>query len=139
MKDVTDCLFTSQGSAGIEFPCFGIPSIICGDAYYQGLEFTIEPKNELEYYNVINNLDKIISNGLDDEQMKNARSAYYFSEEMIKTEHPLLFNYSILRNLDLNDFFSTAASKINNYNIQGDFLKISFKNQLENNKRHSII
>lgn len=139
LKDVTDCLFTSQGSAGIEFPCFGIPSIICGDAYYQGLGFTIEPKNELEYYNVINNLDKIISNGLDDEQMKNARSAYYFSEEMIKTEHPLLFNYSILRNLDLNDFFSTAASKINNYNIQGDFLKISFKNQLENNKRHSII
>jgi len=58
---------------------------------------------------------------------------------MIKTEHPLLFNYSILRNLDLNDFFSTAASKINNYNIQDDFLKISLKNQLENNKRHSII
>jgi len=57
--------------------------------------------------------------------MKNARSAYYFSEEMIKTEHHLLFNYSILRNLDLNDFFSSATKRILNYQENEDTLTIS--------------
>ncbi len=138
LKDVTDCLFTSQGSAGLEFPCFGIPSIICGDAYYQGLGFTLEPKNETEYFELINNLNKIISNGLNIDQIKNARVAYYFSEKLISAEHPLLFNYSILRSLNLDNFFSTATSKINSYNIKSDFWKTSFKNQLERNKRHFI-
>ena len=68
MKDVTDCLLTSQGSAGLEYPCFGIPSIICGDAYYQGLGFTLEPKNEKDYYEIINNINEVISKGLSSEQ-----------------------------------------------------------------------
>lgn len=139
LKDVTDCLFTSQGSAGLEFPCFGIPSIICGDAYYQGLGFTLEPKNEIEYYEVIDNLNKIITNGLNTDQINSARSAYYFSEELIRAENPLLFDYSILRNLDLNNFFLTAASKVTKYNMKGDFWKTSLKNQLESNKRHFIV
>jgi len=139
LKDVTDCLFTSQGSAGIEFPCFGIPSIICGDAYYQGLGFTLEPKDEIEYYKIINNIDKVISNGLSNDQIKNAQAAYYFSEELIKVNHPLLFNYSILRNLDLNNFFSTLTDKVINYLPERDSFKISLKKQLENNNRHPII
>ena len=70
LKDVTDCLLTSQGSAGLEYPCFGIPSIICGDAYYQGLGFTLEPKNEKDYYEIINNINEVISKGLSSERPK---------------------------------------------------------------------
>ena len=139
LKDVTDCLFTSQGSAGIEFPCFGIPSIICGDAFYQGLGFTLEPKSETEYYELINDLNRIISNGLNIDQIKNARAAYYFSEELVRAENPLLFNYNILRSLDLNNFFLNATSKIDGYNVESDFWKTCFKNQLKNNKRHFIL
>ena len=70
--------------------------------------------------------------------MKNARSAYYFSEEMIKTEHHLLFNYSILRNLDLNDFFSSATKRILNYQENEDTFRSSLIKQLEENNRHLI-
>lgn len=139
LKDVTDCLLTSQGSAGLEYPCFGIPSIICGDAYYQGLGFTLEPKNEKDYYEIINNINEVISKGLSSEQTQKARSAFYFFEEHIRADHPLLFDYNINRNLDLNDFFSIAASKVSNYNMNNDFWKKSLKNQLENDKRHFII
>ena len=139
LKDVTDCLFTSQGSAGLEYPCFGIPSIICGDAYYQGLGFTMEPKNEKDYYKIINNIDNVILRGLSSEQIQKARSAFYFFEEHIRAEHPLLFDFNIQRNLDLDNFFSIATSKISNYDFQNDFWKKSLKNQLENNKRHFII
>lgn len=139
LKDVTDCLLTSQGSAGLEYPCFGIPSIICGDAYYQGLGFTLEPKNEKDYYEIINNINEVILKGLSSEQIQKARSAFYFFEEHIRADHPLLFDYNINRNLNLNDFFSIAASKISNYNMNNDFWKKSLKNQLENDKRHFII
>jgi len=132
-------LLTSQGSAGLEYPCFGIPSIICGDAYYQGLGFTLEPKNEKDYYEIINNINEVILKGLSSEQIQKARSAFYFFEEHIRADHPLLFDYNINRNLNLNDFFSIAASKISNYNMNNDFWKKSLKNQLENDKRHFII
>lgn len=138
LREVTHCLFTSQGSAGLEYPCFGIPSIICGDAYYQGLSFTYEPKNELEYYNLIKNIDKVILDGLTKDQIKKAQSAFYFFEEHIKVENPLLFNFDINRNLDLNSFFSTATNKISEYQPNKDTFNASLKEQLETNNRHLI-
>ena len=50
LKDITNFVLTSQGSAGYEYPCFGIPSMICGDSFYRGFGITTEPKNEKEYY-----------------------------------------------------------------------------------------
>ncbi|MAL65518.1 MAG: hypothetical protein CMF94_05390 [Candidatus Marinimicrobia bacterium] len=140
LKEISNCLLTSQGSAGIEFPCFGIPSVICGDAFYQGLGFTLEPKNENEYYNIIENIDKIIDEGLDENQINNARAAFCFSEELTKIEHMLLFDYNISRSkLDLDDFFFKATKKIVNYDEKKDLFKSSLKNQLLSNNRHLII
>ena len=128
LKEISNCLLTSQGSAGIEFPCFGIPSVICGDAFYQGLGFTLEPKNENEYYNIIENIDKIIDEGLDENQINNARAAFCFSEELTKIEHMLLFDYNISRSkLDLDDFFFKATKKIVNYDEKKDLFKSSLK------------
>jgi len=138
LKDITSCLFTSQGSAGLEYPCFGIPSIICGDAYYQGLGFTLEPQNESEYYEIIKNINKVISNGLTTDQVKIAQSAYYFFEEHIRVDHPLLFNYNIQRNLDLNDFFSTATNKVIQYQDNKDLFRTSLIKQLESKNTHLI-
>ena len=94
---------------------------------------------EKDYYEIINNINEVILKGLSSEQIQKARSAFYFFEEHIRADHPLLFDYSINRNLNLNDFFSIAASKISNYNMNNDFWKKFLKNQLENDKRHLII
>jgi hypothetical protein len=139
IKDIADCILTSQGSAGLEYPCFGIPSIICGDSYYQGLGFTKEPKDEKEYFIMINNIETIISTGLDETQIERARAAYYFTEHLTKIDHPLLFNYNIGRkSLNLDEFFLNALEKINQYKFEDDFFNLAIKEMLDKEHKHTF-
>ena len=39
--NVVDVIITQSGSAGLEYPCFGIPSIITSESYYGGFNFTM--------------------------------------------------------------------------------------------------
>ena len=55
-ENIYHCAITSHGTAGYEYPSFGIPTIICGDAPYSQLGFNLEPKNKNEYFLL---LDKI--------------------------------------------------------------------------------
>ena len=40
LPDCLDIALTCMGSIGLEYPCFGIPSIIGGESYYGGFGFT---------------------------------------------------------------------------------------------------
>lgn len=47
--DVVDGVVTVCGTAGLEFPCWGIPSPNAGSSFYTGLGFTIEPTTRNDY------------------------------------------------------------------------------------------
>lgn len=138
IKEVTSCVLTSQGSAGLEYPCFGIPSIIAGDAHYQGFGFTIEPKNKDEYFEKIEDMHNITSKGLNDEQIDLARINYCILEELSKVDHPLLYNFDISKNLNFNEFFKKSSDLLSNYNEKEDLFKKSLIKQLTENERHLI-
>lgn len=59
IKDIADYVLTAQGTAGLEFSCFGIPAIIAGKGYYSGFGICIEPDSREEYENRIKNILEI--------------------------------------------------------------------------------
>ena len=138
IKKIVDCLLTSQGTAGLEYPCFGIPSIIAGNSFYKSFGFTLEPNSKTEYFEMIKNMHKIMDNGLSRQQIDAARINYYIVSELIKVDHSLLFNYDIKRSIDLDNFFDQSTDLISKYKKENDIFKKSLKKQLDAKERHLI-
>lgn len=75
LKDVADVLVTLCGTSGMEFPCFGIPVIVCGKAMYTGFGYTQTPKTIEEYREMLLQTDRM--EGLDEQQIQKARAVLY--------------------------------------------------------------
>jgi len=50
-----DAVVTIDGTAGIEYSCFGIPTILAGKSSYSGFGFTIEPEDDAAYFEQLRN------------------------------------------------------------------------------------
>ena len=136
LKDVANCALTSQGSVGLEYPCFGIPAITAGDSFYEGLGFTYNPKNKAQYFDLITNMSKIISKKLTIDEIDLARISFYFFKKATKIDHPLLTESDISRKIDLNFFFEQSIDSISKYKEDEDAFKKFFQIQLANNNRN---
>lgn len=84
LKDVADVLVTVCGTAGTEFPCFGIPVISCGKAFYTGFGYTNTPSTMEEYIQMLSDVDKL--EPLDNEQIMMARKVLYAYIKCFDTE-----------------------------------------------------
>ncbi|MBY0518482.1 MAG: hypothetical protein K2P81_16340 [Bacteriovoracaceae bacterium] len=52
-------LITINGTAGLEFSCFGVPVVLAGRPFYSDLGFTIQPENLEEYKSVLCNIKNL--------------------------------------------------------------------------------
>ena len=75
IRFIADVIITIGGSAGGEFACFGIPSVIVGKPYYSGFGYTIEPTSYEEYEQQLQNISQI--GLLSDEQIRIAKNVFY--------------------------------------------------------------
>lgn len=57
--DIADAVITVAGTCGMEFPCFGIPAITTGNAYYSRNGCNIVPRTIEEYMKLLEHLDEI--------------------------------------------------------------------------------
>jgi len=48
-----DVVTTVDGTAPIEYPCFGIPAVVGGTTRYTGFGFTLEPDSQSEYFDML--------------------------------------------------------------------------------------
>ena len=55
-KDIADCIVTAQGTAALEYSCFGIPAIICGGAFYSQMGITHEYSQVADYRDALKNI-----------------------------------------------------------------------------------
>ena len=138
LKDTTNFVLTSQGSAGYEYPCFGIPSMICGDSFYHGFGISIEPNNSEQYFNYLKDLENLIEKGISKDQLKRARILFYICNDIIRIDHPLIPEFDITRALDKKFFYNEMVDLINSYDTKIDRFKINLKHQLINDLRHMI-
>ena len=57
---IVDTVITCNGTIGLEFPaCFGKKSIIAAEASYSGIGFNVEPQNKDEYFQCLDEINKI--------------------------------------------------------------------------------
>ena len=139
IKDMANCALTSSGSVGVEYPCFGIPSITASDSFYHGLGFSYDAKDKDQYFDFLQNMPKIVSKKLTEEQIDLARISFYFYNGGTKLDHPLLHQYDISRKIDLNFFFDKSSELIHKYKEDDDIFKKYLKIQLTNGDRNMTI
>ena len=72
-----DLIVTCLGSAGFELPAMqAIPSLVASDNPYTGLGFALEPRTKKEYFQILENADKIEK--IDSLAQKRARAAFIY-------------------------------------------------------------
>ena len=72
--DCADALVTVHGTAGLEFACLGIPTVLAGRPFYRGFGFTIEPATLEEYGFALAGLAKAVP--LSEERKQRALEVY---------------------------------------------------------------
>lgn len=135
--NVVDVLITQSGSAGLEYPCFGIPSIVTSESYYGGFDFTNEANNKRKYLNF---LKKVNANKIKDLKVNTRRALNYFylCFYLSKTPLDLVPPFDLSRNLDQRKFWIDMKKLISSYDIKKDNFYHFFRRQLSNSYRHTI-
>lgn len=114
IKEVADCVITLGGTVGMEYPCYGIPSINSSGIFYSGYGFTNDFNNKREYFEYLKNINNVIKKKLTIKQIELARIHYYIIQELIKIDYELLYDYDITRNINENLFLKKVVKLIDN-------------------------
>tara|TARA_B100000989_G_scaffold281917_1_gene246550 strand:- start:1762 stop:3453 length:1692 start_codon:yes stop_codon:yes gene_type:complete len=134
--NIVDLVVTSHGSCGHEYSALGIPVIICGDTYYKGFGFNIEPSSKKEYYNLLKNISKIRK--LNKTQIEKSIIFNYVFRVITKVEIPTIYRSDITMNYNKEDFWRNSYNLLEkNKNINNNFFK-SLEHQFKNNNENLI-
>lgn len=75
---VAKAIVTVHGTAGLEFSCYGIPSILAGAAHFSGFGFTLEPVSITNYKTMLSKVDDL--SALTQRQIDTAKAVYFAYE-----------------------------------------------------------
>jgi len=135
LPKIIKCAISAQGSVGYEYPALGVPSIICGESLSSGHGISIEPKNEVEYFKYLKNVDKIGNVSLD--QQNRAKIFIYIYSVLSKVHSPLIPNSHNI-NFKNENFLLEYEKLIDNYHLKNDDLYNNLKKQVVLQDRHTI-
>ncbi len=85
IKENADCIVTGHGTAGIEYACFGIPSISCNNSPYSYCKTSNEAKNYFQYENFLKNIDKL--SPLNDSQIEKSLVLFFLTHALDKNKN----------------------------------------------------
>ena len=132
---IADKIITSHGTAGIEYPAYGIESIFVEKSLYSNMKFVKMIQNRQKLKEKLNNLDKkqkIKPN------IKNKSLIFLFIQDfMIKVNCSLIPIYLISRKISQENFWLDSLRKLNKKNIKDDRFFKMLKVQIANNMRHT--
>ena len=92
------CVLTSHGSPGYEYTGLGLPVITAADAPYSNFNFTYQPKNKKDYFNLIRNIDKIKKPKKNKIYM--AKLYWYTNKKIIRSKSNFLPLFDSHKNFD---------------------------------------
>ena len=131
-------LALSSGSVGLEYPCFGIPSLICGESYYGGFGFTYEPRTQEEYFSCLKNINDPKRFKLSKDQVEKAIVYFYICFILTKINVPLIPYYNPSRNFDEKKLWSDFTYLIKNYDQNNDSFYKMLERQIKEKNRHKV-
>lgn len=80
---IADVIITVSGSAGYEYACLGIPSIVLGNPFYYQYGYTYNVENLEHYKHLLNNIDSVKK--LTEEQIAIAKKVFViYSKEVYR-------------------------------------------------------
>ena len=123
---IADVIVTVAGTAGIEFAAqAGVPPVLAGTTVYSGFGFTLEPRNEQEYFRLLSNVKAI--ERLSKAQQDIARRIFLYTQVyayMPFSWQPVVSGES-LRSSELDSHFWLAVRDL--YLAEGDRLLTEFR------------
>jgi len=88
LYECADALVTVHGTAGLEFACLGIPTVLAVRPFYRGFGFTIEPTTLEEYRVALAALAR--AKPLSDEQKQRALEVYAVWDRQFDWNNPII-------------------------------------------------
>ena len=130
------CAITSHGSAGYQYPMFGVPTIICGDTFYYNNDYNIKPKSKKEYFNLLINIKK--EKKINKEKINKAKIFYYAFNKITKINLPTIYFSDITMKFNKKIFWEESYKLLKkNYKRNMHFYNL-IKRQLDNNNENLI-
>ena len=142
LKKITDVAVTIHGTVGLEYPSFGIPSIVSEKSYYTHCKFTILPKNILHYKNLLKNINKV--NKLSKKNIERAKIFLFIwlilakVKTAIGPEQHSPFFEARMRSVDEKYFWYKSLQSLKKFNFLENNFKKMFEKQLKYKLRHTI-
>jgi len=127
---------TSHGSAGYEYPGKSIPTIICGETFYSGLGFNIEPKSIKEYKKIINNISQIKK--LNKFQTDKAKIFWYIFRVVVCVKMPLIYFSNVRMDYNKDQFWKNTILKLSNLTNDQNKFEECLMHQIQNNNSNLI-
>ncbi len=88
LSDCTDAIVTVHGTAGLEFSCLGVPTVLAGSPFYSGFGFTIQPESIAEYESTLLELHKVTA--LPQEKIDRALEVYAIWDRQFDWNNPII-------------------------------------------------
>ena len=132
----TDVAITSHGTAGVEYPSFGIPSIVAEKSSYTNIGFTLEPKSKTEYKNLLKRAHQI--NKLNKQKTEKAKVYLFIRDILLRTNLSIISAFDSSRKIDVNNFWYQSKQNLKKYNFNNDHFTRMFKSQLQLKLRHTV-
>jgi len=134
---VADAAVTARGSAGIEFPCFGIPCITAAKSKYSGFGFTHDPETKIEYFEYLDILPDV--EPLSTEQVERAKVMAYIQFGLLPVQSEMIPEMKTDNmDLDEDDIWRRAAMKIEDTAPQEDPLYSDLMRYIRNDFTHLL-
>lgn len=88
LEQCADGIVTVHGTAGLEYSCLGIPTLLAGRAFYSGFGFTIDPESVDAYEHHLLTFSDICP--LSSEQINNALLVYGIWDQQFDWQNPIV-------------------------------------------------
>ena len=85
IRENAHSIVTGHGTAGIEYACYGIPSVSCNNSPYSYCNTSNEAKNYIQYENFLKNIDKL--SPLNDSQIEKSLVLFFLTHALDKNKN----------------------------------------------------
>ena len=136
LLDIADKIITSHGTAGIEYPAYGIESLFVEKSLYSNMPFTKMLKSKKQIDLKLKNLHK--QNRVPKIIQEKSMLFLFIQDFLIKINCSFIPVYLISRQIDFDNFWKLAVKKIRNKNFQNDNFFLALKKQIKYKMRHTM-
>ena len=136
LPGIVDAVLTTHGTAGLEYPCLGIPCVLGGESFYSGLGFTEEPESEDAYYADLKRMGTLPR--LSSRDTRKAREYAYIYLVLSRVPSCLLPDFSPYKDYDEKRLWGDTTERLQKTTPGRDRLRKMLRIQLRDHHRHLL-